>query len=251
MRPVAAGALRADGTRDPGCPGTDRRHPGNGLRRSVLAGRRRGRPRPGRPRRPRDRPRRPATPPNPTRTGPRRAGCSTGQPARPGGEIHASRPTPFREAGFTRGGAARADRIAHANTAGDPMTGRRPSPARERDPAEAGPPRGAGLPEGNPGRDRARADVEPRGAHRVWDASGPGRTTPRGEDHVRPEPAPVGGGTPQHGRVPLSGGAARVGSPPGFRALAEIVQPAAVTARARGGSGRAGTPARYAVAGSG
>ena len=54
LRPAKAGVLRADGTGNPRRPGTDRRHPETGLHRSVRAGRRRGRPRPGRRRRLRD-----------------------------------------------------------------------------------------------------------------------------------------------------------------------------------------------------
>ena len=87
VRPTAAEALRADGTAGPRRPGTGRRHPGNGLHRSVLAGRRRGTTSTGSsPSTPRSRAPT-VTPPKPTRTGPGRVGCSTGQPACPCGDF--------------------------------------------------------------------------------------------------------------------------------------------------------------------
>ncbi len=119
LPPATAAVLRADGTGGPRRPGTDRRHPvlvftapfaqadaEDDLDRVVAV-----HPRSCAPTRP---------PPEPTQTCPGRTGCPSGRFTCPCGALLTSRPTPPKEAGQARDGAARADRTAPSERQGGP-----------------------------------------------------------------------------------------------------------------------------------
>lgn len=132
VRPAMAGVLPADGTGDPRRPGTDRRHPGTGLHRSVRAGRRRvttstgsspSAPRPCAPA---------GTSPKPAQIRPGRVGCPTGQPTCPCGAISRAVRLHPRRQNLLELVPQRPPRSPPANAAADPVAGLRPSPVRER-----------------------------------------------------------------------------------------------------------------------